>query len=84
MHFQIMGFLTLVLGAAALYMPPVWSFLLIFVSTVFGSAAAFNLSGLGGASVLVPNLFLVFFFIRVLMSCGEGRILADRHGLPCA
>ncbi|MFP3546218.1 O-antigen ligase family protein [Rhizobium sp. SIMBA_035] len=76
MHFQIMGLLTLVLGAAALYMPPVWSFLLIFVSTVFGSAAAFNLSGLGGASVLVPNLFLVFFFIRVLMSCGEGRILA--------
>jgi len=76
MHFQIMGLLTLVLGAAALYMPPVWSFLFMFASTVFGSAAAFNLSGLGGASVLVPNLFLVFFCIRVIMSCGEGRVFA--------
>ena len=76
MSFDILGLLTAMVGVGALYMQPKWSFLFIYISTIFGAAAAFNLPGLGGASVLVPNLFLVFFCIRMVMACGEGRVLA--------
>ncbi|MDE1992412.1 MAG: hypothetical protein KGI75_07900, partial [Rhizobiaceae bacterium] len=53
-----------------------WSFTVMILSTVFGAAAAFSLPGLGGASVLVPSLFLLFFFIRLFMAYGEGPIFA--------
>lgn len=76
MNFQFLGFLTVIVGVASLAAPVGWAFSILIVSTVFGSAAAFNLPGLGGASVLVPSLFLLFFALRVFLAFGEQQIFA--------
>ena len=76
MNFQLMGLLTIIVGMALLAAPVRWSFTIMIVSTVFGSAAAFSLPGLGGASVLVPSLFLLFFFARLFLAFGEGQMFA--------
>ncbi|MFK0164989.1 hypothetical protein [Rhizobium sp. NPDC090279] len=62
---------------AALAAPVRWSFIIMILSTVFGAAAAFSVPGLGGASVLVPSLFLVFFAARLFAAYGEGPFLAS-------
>jgi hypothetical protein len=71
MNFEYLGLITLLVGLSILAAPPRWAFVLMVVSTVFGAAAAFSLPALGGASVLVPNLFLVFFVLRIFMAYGE-------------
>jgi hypothetical protein len=76
MSFEILGFLTVVIGLACLAAPVGWAFTILFVSTVFGSAAAFNLPSLGGASVLVPSLFLLFFGLRTFLAFGEQQFFA--------
>lgn len=71
-----MGLITLVAGLIILAAPVTWAFPVMVLSTAFGAAAAIGLPALGGASVLVPSLFLVFFTLRVFMACGEGQMLA--------
>lgn len=71
-----MGLVTLIVGVVALTAPVRWSFIIMILSTVFGAAAAFSIPGLGGASVLVPSLFLVFFAARLFAAYGEGPFLA--------
>jgi hypothetical protein len=76
MTFQFLGFLTVIIGVASLAAPVGWVFTILIISTVFGSAAAFNLPALGGASVLVPSLFLLFFGMRVFLAFGEQQLFA--------
>ncbi|TXI05330.1 MAG: hypothetical protein E6Q76_11270, partial [Rhizobium sp.] len=66
----IMGLVTLIVGVLTLTAPVRWSFIIMTLSTVFGAAAAFTVPGLGGASVLVPSLFLLFFAARLLAAYG--------------
>ncbi|NLS00470.1 hypothetical protein HGP17_26885 [Rhizobium sp. P38BS-XIX] len=73
---NLMGLLTLIVGVVALAVPVRWSFFIMILSTVFGAAAAFSVPGLGGASVLVPSLFLIFFAVRLFSAYGEGPFLA--------
>ncbi|MBB4567178.1 O-antigen ligase family protein [Rhizobium leucaenae] len=73
---NFMGALTFVVGMAMLAAPVRWSFTVMILSTVFGAAAAFSVPGLGGASVLVPSLFLLFFAIRLFLAYGEGPLFA--------
>lgn len=70
-----MGLITLIVGVAILAAPVRWSFIVMAISTVFGAAAAFSVPGLGGASVLVPSLFLLFFAARLFAAYGEGPFL---------
>ncbi|MBN8952392.1 MAG: hypothetical protein BGP09_23500 [Rhizobium sp. 60-20] len=72
-----MGLVTLIVGIVALTAPVRWSFFIMILSTVFGAAAAFSVPGLGGASVLVPSLFLLFFTARLFAAYGEGPFLAS-------
>ncbi|MCT7375567.1 hypothetical protein [Chelativorans salis] len=76
MNIELLGFVTMVLGVAVLFAPIHRAFSIMVLSTLFGAAAAFSLSGLGGASVLVPSLFLVFYGLRLFMAFGEGPVLA--------
>ncbi|MCA1298764.1 hypothetical protein [Stappia indica] len=76
MSLQVMGILTFALGLLLMGRRPQWMFMFMAVSTVFGTAAAISLPALGGASILVPNLFLVFFFLRMYAGYGEGPILS--------
>jgi hypothetical protein len=73
---NLMGLVTLIVGIAMLAAPVRWSFVVMILSTIFGAAAAFSVPGLGGASVLVPSLFLLFFTARLFMAHGEGPFLA--------
>ncbi|UWU24998.1 O-antigen ligase family protein (plasmid) [Rhizobium sp. CB3060] len=73
---NFMGLLTFVVGVAMLAAPVRWSFTVMILSTVFGAAAAFSVPGLGGASVLVPSLFLLFFGVRLFLAYGEGPLFA--------
>ena len=72
-----MGLVTWIVGIVALTAPVRWSFFIMILSTVFGAAAAFSVPGLGGASVLVPSLFLLFFTARLFAAYGEGPFLAS-------
>ncbi|WP_457580746.1 hypothetical protein [Ensifer canadensis] len=76
MSFELIGFVTVLVGLGVLMAPIRWALTFMVVSTAFGSAAAINLPALGGASILVPNVFLLFFGLRVLMAYGEGPVLA--------
>ncbi|WP_246665271.1 hypothetical protein [Rhizobium tropici] len=71
-----MGLLTLIVGIVTLIVPVRLSFIIMILSTVFGAAAAFSVPGLGGASVLVPSLFLLFFAVRLFAAYGEAPFLA--------
>lgn len=46
-------------------------------STALGSAAAFNLPALGGASILVPHLLLGFFALSVVLRLDSAARLLD-------
>ena len=74
MNVDLLGLATIFLGAAVLFAPIQRAFSIMVLSTLFGAAAAFSLPGLGGASVLVPNLFLVFYCMRLFMAFGEGPV----------
>ncbi|GEO86869.1 hypothetical protein GCM10007920_38070 [Ciceribacter naphthalenivorans] len=63
-------------GLVILAAPIHWAFSVMLVSTLFGAAAALSLPMLGGATVLVPSLFLPFFALRMFMAAGEGYFLA--------
>ncbi|WP_205602490.1 hypothetical protein [Chelativorans alearense] len=76
MNFELLGIVTMVLGVTVLFAPIRRAFSIMVLSTLFGAAAAFSLPGLGGASVLVPSLFLVFYSLRLFMAFGEGPVLA--------
>lgn len=76
MSFELIGFVTVLVGLGVLMAPIHWAFTFMVVSTTLGSAAAINLPALGGASILVPNVFLLFFGVRILMAYGEGPVLA--------
>ena len=71
-----MGLMTAIAGCLILSAPVSWSFPVMVLSTIFGAAAAISLPALGGASVLVPSLFLAFFALRVFMAFGEGYMLS--------
>ncbi|MBB3287027.1 MULTISPECIES: hypothetical protein [Rhizobium] len=73
---NVMGLLTLVVGIVTLIVPVRLSFIIMILSTVFGAAAAFSVPGLGGASVLVPSFFLLFFAVRLFTAYGESPFLA--------
>jgi hypothetical protein len=73
---DFMGLLTLIVGVGTLIAPVRWSFIVMVLSTVFGAAAALSVPDLGGASVLVPSLFLLFFTARLFMAYGERSFLA--------
>ncbi|AUX80126.1 hypothetical protein [Sinorhizobium fredii] len=76
MNFELIGVITVIVGLGVLFAPVHWAFTFMVISTALGSAAAFNLPALGGASVLVPNVFLLFFCARIFMAYGEGPVLA--------
>ena len=77
MKIELIGVVTIVLGVLAMFAPTHRAFAIMVVSTLFGAAAAFSLSGLGGASVLVPNLFLAFYCLRLFMAFGEGPAISS-------
>lgn len=72
-----LGLIAIMAGLAVLALPTKWAAMLMLTSTVFGAAAAFSVPGLGGASVLVPSMFLIFYAVRVFMAWGEGPILGS-------
>ncbi|WP_205586527.1 MULTISPECIES: hypothetical protein [unclassified Rhizobium] len=74
---NFMGLITLIVGIATLTAPVRLAFIIMILSTVFGAAAAFSVPGLGGASVLVPSLFLLFFAVRLFAAYGEAHFLAS-------
>src|SRR5690606_22392475 len=76
MNLEVMGVITIVAGLVVLATPIHWSFYVMVLSTLFGAAAALSLPLLGGATVLVPSLFLPFFAVRIFMATGEGRFFA--------
>jgi hypothetical protein len=76
MNIEPLGVVTVVLGLAMMFASIHRAFFILVLSTLFGAAAAFSLPGLGGASVLVPSLFLLFFSLRLFMVLGEGPVLA--------
>lgn len=76
MNLELMGVITIVAGLVILTAPIHWSFSLMVLSTLFGAAAALSLPMLGGATVLVPSLFLPFFALRLFMAAGEGYFFA--------
>jgi hypothetical protein len=76
MNLEFLGVVTVLAGLVVLAAPIHWSFYVMTLSTLFGAAAALSLPMLGGATVLVPSLFLPFFAIRMFMATGEGHILA--------
>ncbi len=77
MSLEPLGIIVLLLGMATLFARPHWAFLVMALSTILGAAMAINLPALGGAAILVPNLFLVFFMIRVALATGTGPALAS-------
>ena len=77
MGIELMGLITILVGCVILAAPANWAFTIMVVSTVFGAAAAIGLPALGGPTVLVPSLFLVFFAIRMFIAAGEGPLLAS-------
>ncbi|UVC07731.1 hypothetical protein IHQ71_21445 [Rhizobium sp. TH2] len=79
MQIELMGFVTVVVGAAIFLLPISVAFILLVVCTVFGAASAISLPVLGGASILVPNLFLVFFVLRCLVAHGPGPAIEAIH-----
>ena len=76
MNLEVMGVITIVAGLVVLATPIHWSFYVMVLSTLFGAAAALSLPMLGGATVLVPSLFLPFFAMRIFMATGEGHFFA--------
>lgn len=76
MNLELMGIITIVTGIVILTAPIHWSFSVMVLSTLFGAAAALSLPMLGGATVLVPSLFLPFFALRLFMAAGENYFLA--------
>ena len=75
MKIELIGLLTIALGMAIFLAPVHRAFAIMVFSTLFGAGAAFSLPGLGGASVLVPSVFLVFYGLRIYVAYGEGPIL---------
>jgi hypothetical protein len=65
MRVEFLGLITMLLGAALLLAPVRHSFSLMMVTTAFGAAAAISLTAVGGASILLANLFLLFFLARI-------------------
>jgi hypothetical protein len=76
MSFEIMGLVTVMVGMAILALPVPHAFMVMTISTVFGAAAAISLPAMGGSSILVPNVFLMFYALRIFMAWGEGPLLA--------
>lgn len=76
MNLEFLGVITILAGLVVLLAPIHWSLHVMTLSTLFGAAAALSLPMLGGATVLVPSLFLPFFAIRMFMATGEGHLLA--------
>jgi hypothetical protein len=77
MGLEPLGIIVILLGLATLFLRPHWAFQLMAVSTLFGAGMAINLPALGGAGILVPNLFLVFFMARILLAVGTGPVVAS-------
>jgi hypothetical protein len=76
MQIELMGLIVTLVGMTIFLLPIRAAFLMIVVCTVFGAASAISLPVLGGASILVPNLFLVFFVLRCLLAFGPGPVIA--------
>ncbi|MGJ8545974.1 MAG: hypothetical protein ACSHWZ_11070 [Sulfitobacter sp.] len=74
MKIEITGLVALILGMAALFMPVSRAAALMALCTVLGTAAAISLPALGGASVLVPSVFMGFFALRVILAYGPGAL----------
>ncbi|MDA8870110.1 hypothetical protein N9H93_01800 [Rhizobiaceae bacterium] len=70
------GIAVAVVGLALMTMPISWSLVLFVVLAPFRTAMALSPPGMGGASVLVPHFFLIFFGLRVIRRLGHGPILA--------
>lgn len=77
MSLEPMGVIVALLGLAMLLARPYWSFLMMALCTILGTGMAINLPALGGAGILVPNFFLVFFMLRILLATGPGPVLAS-------
>jgi hypothetical protein len=76
MHVEPLGFVTVAVGVLMFLLPTSVAFYLMLATTVFGAASAISLPALGGSSILVPNVLLLFFGFRLFMAYGEGPILA--------
>lgn len=76
MQIELMGLITALIGIAIFVLPVAAAFVIMVVCTVFGAASAISLPMLGGASILVPNLFLIFFVLRCLMAFGPGPAIS--------
>lgn len=77
MGLELLGIIVILFGLATLFLRPYWAFQLMALSTLFGAAMAINLPALGGAGILVPNMFLVFFMARMLLAAGTGPVIAS-------
>ena len=77
MSLEPLGIIAALLGLAMLLARPYWSFLIMALCTILGTGMAINLPALGGAGILVPNFFLVFFMLRILLATGPGPVLAS-------
>jgi hypothetical protein len=76
MGLEPLGIIVIMFGLVTLFLRPHWAFQLMALSTLFGAGMAINLPALGGAGVLVPNLFLVFFMARIWLAAGTAPAVA--------
>ncbi|WP_312796323.1 hypothetical protein [Tianweitania sp.] len=75
MSLTAIGAFTLVLGFASLFMPVGLAIGSIAVLSILRTAAALNLTSVGGLSVICANLFLLFYMARAVRRVGPAPVL---------
>ncbi|ATU92715.1 O-antigen ligase family protein [Phyllobacterium zundukense] len=67
---NVFGVLVVLFGVLIQFMHHKYAIYGMLALTLFGAAAAVTLPAMGGASILVANVFMVFFALRVLRITG--------------
>lgn len=80
MSLSAFGAFTLALGALCFIGPFGWAIVAIVLLSLFRTAAAFNLTSIGGLSILCANVFLLFYLVRAF--CRTGPVLFVQAFVP--
>ncbi len=67
---NVFGVLVILFGFVIQFMHHKYAIYGMLALTLFGAAAAVTLPAMGGASILVANVFMVFFALRILAHNG--------------
>ena len=76
MSLQLVGIIGLLLAGVSLLRPPAMILRLIVIASVFGTAAAVLLPALGGASILLANVFVPFLVVRMVLWAGPMSLVS--------